>query len=199
MNNSQRREKRFAYHREKRIEYQSPFQTMRALPHVAALSVLLLASHQTALTNAQTQPCACTPSVYNFTFNFALACSQTSILVNPAVTDVQCTTSPDVAVDPATAEAFSIQFTELDQNLQPLNSVNLNAPFFNGGSVVYESYIANAQEQGKVPRSLEVTIMARDATTPTILQTLLLQYSNSCTLYPVISTGQQIGWTVLVR
>lgn len=151
------------------------------------------------VSNAQTTLCACTPSSYSFILNFALTCPETTIARSAGITDIQCTTTPDVALDTVTAEAYSIQFVELDQNRLILKSLTVDTPVPNGGTVTFESYIASPQGEGRVPGSLEVGITARDATTSTVYQQWVLQYSNSCTDYPVLSQGEQIGWTSLVR
>jgi hypothetical protein len=146
--------------------------------------------------------CACTPSVYQFRLNFTLTCDDTSFALSQSITDIQCTTTPDVLLDTTTAEAYNIQFVELDQNRLVLKTTTVGTPQGNGAIVTYESYIS-APEPGdeRVPGSLQVGITARDATTSTVFQQWVLQYSNSCdgATYPVVSEGQQIGWTIVVR
>ena len=154
-----------------------------------------------SIANAQTL-CACTPSVYQFRLNFNLTCDDTSFALSQSITDIQCTTTPDVLLSTTTGDAYNIQFVELDQNRLVLKTTTIDTPQGNGAIVTYESYIS-APDPGdeRVPGSLQVGITARDATTSTVFQQWVLQYSNSCdgATYPVVSAGQQIGWTIVVR
>jgi hypothetical protein len=150
--------------------------------------------------------CACTPSVYQFKLNFGLTCDDTSFALSPAITDIQCTTTPDVVLNTTTAEAYNIQFVELDQNRLVLNTLTISEPQRNGAIVTYQSNIYDNDDlfvshPDRVPGSLQVGITARDATTSIIFQQWVLQFSNDCatTMYPVVSVGQQIGWTSVVR
>jgi hypothetical protein len=165
------------------------------------LAFLILLGSLSPIADAQTL-CACTPSVYQFRLNFTLTCDDTSFALSQSITDIQCTTTPDVLLDTTTAEAYNIQFVELDQNRLVLKTTTVGTPQGNGAIVTYESYIS-APEPGdeRVPGSLQVGITARDATTSTVFQQWVLQYSTGCdgATYPVVSEGQQIGWTIVVR
>jgi hypothetical protein len=157
---------------------------------------------QPALAQIPEQLCACTPSVYQFRLNFSLSCDDTSFALSPSITDIQCTTTPDVILDTSTAEAYNIQFVELDQNRLVLSTLTIPEPQGNGAIVTFPSYISDDNnDEGRVPGSLQVGITARDATTSTVFQQWVLQYSNDCAsaTYPVVSEGQQIGWTSVVR
>jgi hypothetical protein len=154
-----------------------------------------------ALAQSSPQLCACTPSVYQFQLNFNLTCDDTSFALSPAITDIQCTTTPDVVLDTTTAEAYNIQFVELDQNRLVLSTLTVGEPQRNGAIVTFPSYISDNDDRERVPGSLQVGITARDATTSTVFQQWVLQFSNDCATatYPVVSVGQQIGWTSVVR
>jgi hypothetical protein len=161
----------------------------------------LLSRTQSAYAQSPAQLCACTPSVYQFRLNFNLTCDDTSFALSPAITDIQCTTTPDVVLDTTTAEAYNIQFVELDQNRLVLSTLTIDEPQRNGAIVTYPSYISDNDDRERVPGSLQVGITARDATMSTIFQQWVLQFSNDCATatYPVMSAGQQIGWNSVVR
>jgi hypothetical protein len=135
------------------------------------------------------------------TLDFALTCAETSVALSPGITDVVCNTNPDTSLDPATAQATSIQLLELDQFQKILRTDMITDVQVNGATIQYQSYIASSQtnQVDRVPGSLEIAIMARDATVTSIYQQLVIQFSNDCTVYPVFLPGQQIGWLKLVR
>jgi hypothetical protein len=135
------------------------------------------------------------------TLDFALTCAETSVALSPGITDVVCNTNPDTSLDPATAQATSIQLLELDQFQKILRTDMITDVQENGATIQYRSYIASSQtnQVDRVPGSLEIAIMARDATVTSIYQQLVIQFSNDCSVYPVLLPEQQIGWLKLVR
>jgi len=151
-------------------------------------------------TTALGQLCACTPSVYTVELDFAKTCADTTISVStPGVIDVQCSINPIVMGSVDDVIAFQVQIMELDQNLQVLGSgTTIFNTFRNGDTITFESVIADPNAStDRVPSSLEVGIMAEDATMSRIFQTWTIAFSNSCEIYPVLTVGQQIGWTMM--
>jgi hypothetical protein len=135
------------------------------------------------------------------TLDFALTCTETSVALSPGISDVVCNTNPNVGLDSTTAQATSIQILELDQFQKILRTDMITTVKDNGATIEYQSYIASSQtnQVDRVPGSLEIAIMARDTTVTSIYQQLVIQFSNDCTVYPVLSPGQQIGWLKMVR
>jgi hypothetical protein len=135
------------------------------------------------------------------TLNFALTCADTSLSLGPGISDVVCNTNPEVTFDPTTAQATSIQILEMDQFQKILRTDMITDPQFDGDEIEYRSYIASSQttDVERVPGSLEVAIIASDASVTSIYQQWVIQFSNACDVYPVITPGQQIGWTIMVR
>jgi hypothetical protein len=135
------------------------------------------------------------------TLDFALTCAETSVALSPGISDVVCNTNPNVALDATTAQATSIQILELDQFQKILRTDMITTVQENGATIEYQSYIASSQtgQVDRVPGSLEIAIMARDATVTSIYQQLVIQFTNDCTVYPVLSAGQQLGWLKMVR
>ena len=166
---------------------------------MAKLVMYLALAHHMTKTSAQTL-CGCSPSLYKFRLNFGLSCADTSISVSNGISDVVCNTNPNVSVNPPSAEATSIQILELDQFQKILRTDMITDVQRDGDEIEYRSYIASSQTPvvDRVPGSLEVAIMARDETSTNIYQQWVIQFTNACDVYPVISPGQQIGWISMV-
>ena len=163
-------------------------------------------SPETIAPNATDAPCACQPSEYTITFDFAAVCDDKTIDVSvPGIAESICVVdSPIVGTkvtDPIPVTVSSILIAELDQDLQDLKQENFTGVFVNGDQVSYTSY--TVEESGNisasdVPRGLQVTVFALNAAGEALVNRFVILYTNNCTDYPVLQEGMQIGWVVFV-
>jgi len=153
-----------------------------------------------------TDVCACQPSDYTFTLNFALNCADRSIMngvngVSEAICVVQDDDQMNVA-DPVPVIVSNILISELNQELDILKQGSLDGEFVDGDSVMFTSILGdgNADEFTDVtlPRGLQMSVTGENAAGVTIINTWVILYQNDCTTFPVLTDGNQIGWTVFV-
>jgi hypothetical protein len=148
--------------------------------------------------------CACSPTVFNITLDFGLTCADANILNGDGIAMTDCSITPfqgGVEVESLVpVNVFSVDFLELDQELEVLNQrssfVNLN----DGDTISYESFSINPElvDEVTVPNTLIVSLIGRNAAREPLFMQYLISYSNSCTAFPVLTPGQQIGWTRFV-
>lgn len=148
--------------------------------------------------------CACSPSVFMFTVNLGLDCSTNTVNAStPGINDLTCSTNPPIQGNPDEYFVKSIQFLEIDQTGVLLASRMVSNTIMNGGMVSYTSYIANNAPvpDGPYPVALEVGAMVQfgNDTIPSVFQSWILVYNNSCLYYPFLFQGNQIGWFEMVR
>lgn len=146
--------------------------------------------------------CACTPSTYEFTFDFSQSCEDTQ-LPGPGIVEFECIVTPFVTgnnVDLVPASVETVDFVEFDQALGRLAESSIEQQFRNGDTVSYTSYSATPEDVSMptVPKGLQLNLLAQNAIGQPLLMTFLITFSNSCNAYPVISTGNQIGWVRFV-
>jgi hypothetical protein len=93
--------------------------------------------------------CACSPTVFNITLDFGLTCADANILNGDGIAMTDCSITPfqgGVEVESLVpVNVFSVDFLELDQELEVLNQrssfVNLN----DGDTISYESFSINPE------------------------------------------------------
>ena len=77
----------------------------------------------------------------------------------------------------------------------------MDGPFDNG-TVMFTSILGegNADDFTNVtlPRGLQMSVTGENAAGVTIINTWVILYENDCTTFPVLTDGNQIGWTVFV-
>jgi hypothetical protein len=171
-------------------------------------TALFLALMVSVAAQVGTEICACQPSEYTLKLNFALECDdrdidgsvvagvqETACIVEGAVKDMEPT-------DPFPVLVSNITITELDQELQPVKQDRRSGEFLDGAEIVYTSF--TAAEPGGVdsislPAGLQVELTGSNAGGELLKNIYVILFNQNCSIYPVLTDGMQIGWTVFVR
>jgi hypothetical protein len=85
----------------------------------------------------------------------------------------------------------------LDQNLQDFNPVIFQGEYENGFTFEYTSAIAGGVTVP--PQGIKMIITGTNLDGVELVNTWLILFTNDCAIYPVLTSGTQIGWTKLVR
>jgi hypothetical protein len=95
-----------------------------------------------------------------------------------------------------------IQVLELDEFQDPIGqSVYTDGPYFDGDFVTYTSIVRTQPEivnAMTLPRGLQVSIVGNNAQNQPIINTWGILYNNDCGIFPLLTVGQQIGWSIFV-
>lgn len=171
---------------------------------VASLALLFLAQS----TNAQqigVDVCACQPSVYEFTFDFELACDDQNV-GGAGITDTTCLTElrgeqnqDDADLVPVAVGQVSI--FELDQNLDVIAQTVNTGLFLSGSTFTYTSIIATEPDllnPDSLPRGIQLVFIGVNALNQAIVNTFAILYNNDCGVFPLLRVGQQAGWIIFV-
>lgn len=152
----------------------------------------------TSHANAQ-DPCACSPSTYEFTFDFGLTCPRPGGDFPPGIAEVTCfITSFSADVDdmiPVSVETISIIEANLDR--VPIAQSAIEGDFVSGDSFTYTS-VAALGDENQIPQSIQLTITGTNAANSTLVQVWAIKFTNECDVYPVLESGESFGWTEFV-
>lgn len=141
--------------------------------------------------------CACSPRVYEFTFDFSLECEPLNVdLESGGIVDASCLVSgfDDLNVtDLVPVAVSSVQVIEIGKDGTPISIAQEKGDFRDGGTFTYTS----ASFEGAVaPRAFQVRAIGRnEAGEPLVLQ-WAVTYSNNCGVFPVLQIDDSIGWTI---
>jgi hypothetical protein len=151
--------------------------------------------------------CACFPSVYTFVFQFGQLCADTNIPgagINATVCFVAPAESIPTFEDEVPVAVSSVDILELGLDLTPIASTQVTGDFRSGDSFTYASVVSTPEgvdmvnELGVFPGGLQLNINGRNALDEFITNVWVIFFNNECGLFPVISEGDQIGWTKFV-
>ena len=149
--------------------------------------------------------CACQPSVYSLRLQLNLTCSDATVTMGlPGIRDTTCIVDKlaDTNVTDFQPTLINeIQFLETDQEGNIVRQVLLADGYVNGDVVEYTSFVMGESSEidaVSLPSGFSVFITAQNAAGEPILQTWAIQFSNDCSVYPVLTVGERIGWTVFV-
>jgi hypothetical protein len=148
--------------------------------------------------------CACSPSTYQFTFDFGLTCPPVNVTRSDAVAATTCLIAPfgdPEVTDLIPVAVQSINILELNQNLQTLVTETIEGNFGNGDSFRYVSIAAIPGEIVNpldVPRAIQLNVIGSNQIGDPIINVYLITFTNDCGAYPVLVNGQSAGWTVFV-
>ncbi len=153
-----------------------------------------------------TDLCACQPSTYELTLDFGLVCNDTTV-GGEGIFDQDCliaTRLPDTVnvTDLVPVTVSEIQILELDQFQDVVGIVIYNeGPYFDGDVVTYTSIVRSTPEfinPVTLPRGFQVSIVGNNAEGQPIINTWGILYDNDCGIFPLLTEGQTIGWTIFV-
>lgn len=153
-----------------------------------------------------TDICGCQPATYTFTFDFDLTCDDTTVMEGGGINETACLTEirgqdevPPEDLVPLSVQ--NVQIFELDQDLQVVAQTVRTGPFANGGTFTYTSIISTMTSDlnsQSLPRGLQVVSTGLNAKEEATVNTYIITYTNDCGIFPILTEGQQAGWTVFV-
>jgi hypothetical protein len=168
---------------------------------VASL-VLALGAGASAQESIGVDVCACQPSSVTFQLNFTALCSENNV-EGPGIFDSACLVKPDdTVVDQTPIIVSSVQIQELGgANLAVLDETiyQEDAGYFNGDEISYTSIIERSPDTvtaENIPRGFRVTITGLNAVEATLTNQWIVVYESTCDVFPIVTAGQQIGWSV---
>lgn len=154
--------------------------------------------------------CACQPSTYEITIGALLTCGDSNV-AGTGIAETACITEsrlPDTVniTDYVPATVSEIQVLELSQCLNPVDCDVVGqslytGPFFDGDSIVYTSIVRTSPEiinNLSLPRGFQVTIVGNNAANQPIVNSWTILYVNDCGIFPLLTVGQRIGWSIFV-
>jgi hypothetical protein len=148
---------------------------------------------------AQSGTCVCQPGEITFALDISLSCDNSTIIPGlPGIEDALCTVTTDgnSSPDDVPVSISSSTVSEIDSAKNELQTVTYNEAIF-----TYTSYAITDRESvtnGTIPKGLQVSIMGLNAAGEIIINNVVIVFTNDCTIYPVLESGSQIGWTSLV-
>lgn len=152
--------------------------------------------------------CACQPGTYVFNLDFGLSCADSNVKEAEGVLDTACiltTIGQENVTDIVPVSVSAVSILELDQNSQVVSQKSLtDQDLANGDSFDYTSItIASPEEiieEEKLPKGLQVFLSAKNSEGEDLVNFFAIEYdSEFCSDAPILSAGQQIGWTTIVR
>ena len=174
---------------------------------VVVSSVLLLflvlsdRSTKVVAEDAEEEICACSPSQYTFTFNFALTCPPVNVTRNGGIEATFCQTSPfgDPSLNITDLTPVSVEYVavvELGQDFEILAQSNLTngGSYFNGDMITYTSFMYDNRSVTEFPKVVQLNTFGLNAAGQPIINFFALSYSNACDVYPVLTVGDSAGW-----
>ena len=146
--------------------------------------------------------CACQPAVYEITLNFTVTCDLIDVQ-GPGILDTACRVTPETAndvTDFVPSQVTEIQFLELNAQLETLQQEARRGSFRTGNVVRYTSVLAvqDAFDERTLPAAFQVILRGVNAIDQPIQMFWVITYSNDCGIFPLLSRGQKMGWSVFV-
>jgi len=147
-----------------------------------------------------TELCACSPRVYELTFDFSLECEPINIdMDNGGIDDATCLVAgfDNVNVtDRIPVAVSSVQLIELGQDGAPAAVAQETGDFRDGDSITYTSI---SFEGAVAPRAFQVRALGRNAAGEPLVLQWAVTYTNNCGVFPVLEINDSVGWTIFVR
>jgi hypothetical protein len=170
-----------------------------------AVATLLCLAESTLAQLIGTDICGCQPATYTFTFDFNLTCDDKDV-AGPGINKTDCKTEirgqeevPDAELVPVIVQ--NVQIFELDQNLQVSAQTVRVGTFDDGSNFTYTSVISTMPDQlnpASLPRGLQLVITGLNDKAEVTVQNYIITYTNDCGVFPVLTEGETVGWTILV-
>jgi hypothetical protein len=149
--------------------------------------------------------CACSPTTYEFTFDFSLFCLPVNIPNSDAVQETFCQVTPfedgPSVTDLVPVSVIGITVLELDQNINVLVREYINGNFSDGDTFQYTSIAANPDAIDRavdVPEHITFNFFGVNDNGESIVNFYAIKFTNNCDAYPVLEEGQSAGWTRFV-
>jgi hypothetical protein len=152
--------------------------------------------------------CACFPSIYTVVLNLSQTCTQTS-LPSSGIESTTCSVlseSGGAVSGMVPVSVSEITVFELGQNLGTIITEPITGDVFTTGTTFfYLSSSVGTQEgldtsiaSGVFPRGLELQLRGLNLFNEIIINRVTIVFSNECDVFPVVRSGDQIGWVNFV-
>ncbi|CAB9527208.1 ECF subfamily RNA polymerase sigma-24 subunit [Seminavis robusta] len=156
---------------------------------------LLLVGLSSEMVSGQ-ELCSCSPSTYEFTFDFSLDCPRATNDYPDGISEVTCfITSFSADVEDLTPIAVqSISVIEADVDRIPIAQSQIEGEFVTGDTFTYSS-ISALGNSTQTPQSIQLTITGTNAGNSSLVQVWAIKFTNDCDVFPVLEEGESFGWT----
>lgn len=164
----------------------------------AALALALVISGANAQIDGS-DLCSCSPTVFDFTLNFAAACPG-NLEADDGINDLSCFTTV-VSEDRENTQPVVIDtVTILELNNDAvINSTTLRGPFMDGDVIEYASISSYENLTSTYfPFGLQMTLTGENSDGATVINAVAVEYTNDCEAWPVFPDGATIGWVDIV-
>jgi hypothetical protein len=148
--------------------------------------------------------CGCSPSTYIISLDFTLFCPPTNVTIGAGVSSASCLIMPFGNPETTDLEPVvinSIDILELGQDISIIVRENLEGEFIQGDTFDYES-ITNTPEaitgSQDIPKAIQLNLIGSNAGGEGLIAVLILTFTNSCEIYPVLQENQSAGWAIFV-
>jgi hypothetical protein len=148
--------------------------------------------------------CACQPSVITFRLNFTIDCTESNVF-GPGIVDTACiveTRGSENVTDKIPTIITSVQVLELyGPELVVVGQSTYEEGYINGDEITYTSIVTESPETinaSNIPSGFQVVITGLNVDEDTLVNQWIITYNNDCGIFPLLTVGQQIGWSVFV-
>jgi hypothetical protein len=172
---------------------------------ITALALGLMVSGVNSQIAGTTDLCSCSPTVFNFTLDFAGTCPGNLVdadgdPINGGINESTCFVTVLAANNtneiPVIIESAIL--LELNDDIV-INSTTLEGPFGDGEVFTYAAISSyNNLTEYYFPFSLQITLVGENSDGITVVNTVAIVYTNDCGAWPVFPPDAQIGWIGIV-
>jgi hypothetical protein len=151
--------------------------------------------------------CACQPSVITFKLNFTITCDDSTVVPGSGINDTACLVDTrgnnENITDEVPTYVSLVQIQELGEGpiYAVLGLTEYTDGYYNGDEITYTSIVETKPDSinaSTIPRGFQVAITGLNANEETLVQTWAITYTNDCGIFPLLTVGEQIGWSVFV-
>jgi hypothetical protein len=150
--------------------------------------------------------CACLPAAFTFTFDFSLGCNDDISPDDPGIASFSCKVTNEGNEDPSDPIPTVVTGVQIIEIGQPPSSAVIstttltNQSFVNGSTFEYRSTADNSFPiTTDAPKVLQMLITGINAAGEALLNLWVIEFTNQCRVFPVLTEGMTAGWTVMVR
>jgi hypothetical protein len=185
-----------------------PLPTPTTVPTVA--STVITTNNTTPMTQPSSAPmsapvvgekiCACQPQAFTLVLDLGGHCDINDIEGEQGIDETVCVILDEKKFSiSGRSPAFIsvVRISEFDKTLKDvIAQTSFKGNFTSGDTFDYQGFVANATV---VPSLLLVELLGVDTDGKELLNTWVIGFTNECDVYPVLSVGQQLAWTIIVR
>lgn len=153
-----------------------------------------------------TDLCFCQPAVYKLQLNFSIQCPDSTVSNStPGIVGIGCLIESrgqtENITDPFPILVSEVQIIEIGPTLEVVGQAVYTGAFDDGAILQYTSVILTKPSDisvSNLPKSFQVTITGINALEESLTQIWIIKYENDCGIFPLLTVGQQVGWTEFV-